>query len=145
MKQVSTLAFLFVAAAALTACADFGFTPGNSTNSTSSAPTARALPANISEADKGFLAMQAGDLEKAERYYIKALNANPKDPYANLNMGVLYHNTGHFDLAQQYYRVVIGLNSYIVPKVSELASEDPVTLTDIARSNLELLQSQTGK
>jgi general secretion pathway protein D len=87
--------------------------------------------------DIGYSYLQAKDYDNAGDYYEKALAINPDNPYAVLNMGVIYQEKGEDEKAIEMYNRVISLN----PDQMAVTSTDPMqkgkSLTDIARDNLD--------
>jgi general secretion pathway protein D len=90
----------------------------------------------------GYQHLQTGEYQKAKEYFQKALEINPENPYAILNMGVIYEVEGNRDEAIKMYKKVISLN----PDAKAASSTDPEkkgkALTDIARDNLDRLQKE---
>ena len=72
-----------------------------------SAPPA---PPDMELSEQAFEALAAGDYEKAEALLDVALSINPDNPYALLNLGVVYHNTGRIEKAREQYVKVILLD-----------------------------------
>jgi len=93
-------------------------------------------------ADMGYQFLEAKDYEKAKKYFQQALEINPDNPYALLNLGVVYEAEGKRDEAIKVYERVITLN----PEDRAFTSTDPEKtghkLTDIARDNLKRLQGE---
>ena len=91
-------------------------------------------------ADQGYQELVKGNYDKAEANLRVALSINPENPYALLNLGVLYQNTGRVEKAKEMYRKLLALN----PKEKAVASTrkdfDGKRLTDIARANLKMLE-----
>jgi len=72
----------------------------------------------------------------------EALSLNPDNPYALLNMGVVYHETGRPEKAREMYERVIALQPGEQANLSNIESLEGKNLIEIAKRNLELLQSQ---
>jgi len=87
--------------------------------------------------DLGYRCLQTKEYGKAKEYFEKAIEINPDNPYALLNMGVVYEMEGNKDKAIKMYKKLIAIN----PDVRADASTDPdkkgSKLVDIAKSNLE--------
>ena len=60
--------------------------------------------------DLGFQYLQRGDYAQAEKYLDQALSENPNNPYAILNLGAVYQNTGRAEKARKTYEKLITLN-----------------------------------
>lgn len=89
--------------------------------------------------DRGYIAMNEGNLLDAEIYLQAALQMNPVNPYALLNMGVVYQRTDRIDQARQMYAKVVGLQPDQVAAGSNEADLSGKGLADIARANLAAL------
>ena len=89
--------------------------------------------------EQAFAAMTAGDYEKAEALLEVALSINPNNPYALLNMGVVYHQTGRIEKAREQYVKVILLDSQETVSKSNVEGLEGKKLVDIAKRNLENL------
>ena len=80
------------------------------------------------------------DYTKAEIDLNEALAINPDNPYAVLNIGVVYQNTNRTEKAKEMYEKVIKLNPQESASKSNAGDEVGKTLTDIAKANLKMLQ-----
>ncbi len=93
-------------------------------------------------ADLGYQFLEAKDYDKAKQYLEQALELNPDNPYALLNMGVVYEAQGKRDEAIQMYEKVITLN----PEDRAFESTDSEKighkLSDIATDNLKRLKEK---
>ena len=90
----------------------------------------------------GFDELSNGNYQKAEEYLQKALEANPDNPYAVLNMGVVYQNTGRKEQARKMYEKVLSLEERLKNKHAHRSNKDWARgekLGKIARKNLETL------
>lgn len=94
------------------------------------------LSQDLRLSDRGFIAMNDGDLLDAEIYLEAALQTNPANPYALLNMGVVYQRTGRIDLARKMYAKVVELDPQDVALGSNEEALAGAGLADIARANL---------
>ena len=92
---------------------------------------------DMAYSNQGFVELSKHNYTKAEDYLEKALAINPKNPYAILNMGVVYQNTGRPEMAREMYQKVIDLES---KATAERSNEDWAlgrNLVEIAKKNLE--------
>lgn len=80
-----------------------------------------------------------GLYEDAEKYLKQALVENPENPYALLNLGVVYQNTGNPEKARVMYEKVIGLNPKSVANRSNHDGKAGKTLVELAKENLQKL------
>jgi len=62
---------------------------------------------------KGVEAHKAGQVEEADRLYTAVLKAQPKNPDANHNMGVLYVGVGKINKALPFFKTALEANSSI--------------------------------
>ena len=95
--------------------------------------------------NEGFREMSSKNYEQAEASLKKALSINPDNPYALLNMGVVYQETGRLDKARQMYEKVIALQPKDVAEESNTGSLAGKGLADIARENLKLLDAREAE
>jgi general secretion pathway protein D len=90
--------------------------------------------------DQGFEFIDAEDYNTAQGYFERALEINPENPYALLNLGVVYDEKGETEKAIRMYEKVIKLD----PDDRAARSTDPEKignrLGDIAKDNLKRLQ-----
>lgn len=98
------------------------------------------------ETDKAMAALTRGDYPNAERYAVAALRRDPKDPHALLVAGIVHQGAGRYDLARQYYEVVISNRldgTMMVP--DERGVVTPRSVVDVARANLAIVDKVTGR
>ncbi|MBI4183128.1 MAG: tetratricopeptide repeat protein [Proteobacteria bacterium] len=86
--------------------------------------------------DQGFEALKAGDLAKAEDLNQRAIEAAPDNPYALLNLGVVYQRTGRPREAAMLYQRVIELAPETRAARSNVGESEGQPLAEIARRNL---------
>jgi general secretion pathway protein D len=92
--------------------------------------------------DLGYQFLEAKDYDKAKQYLEKALEINPENPYALLNMGVIYEAQGKRDEAIRMYEKVITLNPDDRAFESTDSEQIGHKLSDIATDNLKRLQEK---
>jgi nucleoid-associated protein YgaU len=95
--------------------------------------------------NEGFQAISEKNYGQAETSLEKALSINPNNPYALLNMGVVYQETGRLDKARQMYEKVIALQPKEVAEESNTGSFAGKGLADIARENMKLLEAREAE
>jgi len=95
--------------------------------------------------NEGFQAISGKNYGQAETSLEKALSINPDNPYALLNMGVVYQETGRLDKARQMYEKVIALQPKDVAEESNTGSFAGKGLAAIARENLKLLDAREAE
>jgi len=92
--------------------------------------------------EKAWEAMVAQDYPAARDRYEAILAENPDDPFAQLNLGVAYHNLGQYELARQHYQAAIDLGGDAqgtrVAAGGEVTTS-ATTVADKARENLATL------
>lgn len=99
------------------------------------------LPYDMTIANKGYQAMVERNYEKAEAFFDLALSVNPENPYALLNLGVVYHNTGRLEQAKQMYQKVIELKSTTKAEYTTDNKYQGKTLSEIAEENLRAIEN----
>ena len=91
---------------------------------------------------KGIEAHKAGKVQEADRYYTAILQANPKHPDANHNMGVLAVGVGKVEEALPFYKTALevkpNIAQYWLSYVDALIKLDQI---DEARTTLEQARS----
>jgi Flp pilus assembly protein TadD len=98
------------------------------------------LPYDMTLTNEGYQEMLDQNYEKAEAFFDLALSVNPENPYALLNLGVVYHNTGRIEQAKQMYRKVIDLKPTLKAKNSTNNDFKGKTLSEIAKKNLRAIE-----
>jgi Tfp pilus assembly protein PilF len=91
------------------------------------------------ELKKGWEFMLAKDYPAARDVYESVLTEYPDNPYAHLNLGVVYQNLGNIDLARQHYEAAVAHGGSA--EVSRVVQEGEViatvtTVADKGRENL---------
>ncbi len=94
-------------------------------------------------ADRGYQALSEGNYRDAELYLNSALEANPSNPYALLNLGVVFEQTERIDQARDMYARVILINPQAEAEESTNEGMVGASLAEIARQNLMLLNERT--
>ena len=102
-----------------------------------------SAPSNVPQdtllADEGYLEMVNGNYERAEAILKVALSINDRNPYALLNLGVLYQNTNRLEEAQKMYRKLIEMNPDTLAVQSTEKKYEGKKLVDLAKDNLASL------
>ena len=93
-------------------------------------------------ANKGFSAIEKGELEEAERVLTESLQEDPENAYAILNMGTVYQRTGRFDQAREMFDKVIAMNATQSPTKRSKFIDDSLNLKEIAEVNLKTLPAK---
>ncbi|MCI5136634.1 MAG: hypothetical protein D3920_16560 [Candidatus Electrothrix sp. AW2] len=88
--------------------------------------------------DLGFAKLQQNDYVKAKGYFLQALKIVPENPYALINMGIIYEHEKDFNRAKKMYKHVLNLadsHKDNRQETSQQRAEDRALL-NIARENL---------
>lgn len=101
---------------------------------------------NAGASDAASAALTRGDFAAAERYALAALQYNPRDPLALMSAGLAYQGMGQYDLARQYYEVIITNQipgTVMTPGDGGVAM--PRSVVDVARANMAMIDKITGR
>jgi len=98
-----------------------------------------------SHSDLALNALTAGQLTEAERQALIALRLDPRDPYALYVAGMVYQATGRYDLARQYYQVLIANQPQVTIVVPSQGQPQVRSLVDLAQANLAAIDRLTGR
>jgi len=90
--------------------------------------------------DQGFELLEADDYDTAQGYFERALEINPDNPYALLNLGVVYDVKGEREKAIRMYEKVIKLDPDDRATLSTNPDKIGNRLGDIAKDNLKRLR-----
>ena len=85
------------------------------------------------------LSEPAPDLARAHAWLHEALEIAPDNPYALLDMGVVYHHAGRFLEAADYYDRVIAMGAREDPPRENKEWAEDLDLVEIARHNMRQL------
>jgi general secretion pathway protein D len=90
--------------------------------------------------DQGFELLESEDYDTAEGYFKRALEINPDNPFALLNLGVVYDVKGEREKAIKMYEKVIKLDPDDRAALSTNPEKIGYRLGDIAKDNLKRLR-----
>ncbi len=90
-------------------------------------------------ADMGFVKMQRKEYEKARGFFNQALKIDPNNPYALINMGIIYEHDGDKGQAEKMYQQVLDLAGRGGDKEGGGQGVDSA-LQNVARENLKQLE-----
>lgn len=102
---MKNLIAVIVACTAISGCTSF-YPPMTKTVPVPASATTVGIPTST-ESLEGYAALRRADFPAAERSLSNALAADPTDPYANLNMGWIMHQTSRPDSARKFYEAAI--------------------------------------
>lgn len=95
--------------------------------------------------ERGYQKLVDSKYSEAREYFQEALDIDPQNPFALLNMGVVAEHEKQFEVALEYYQDVILLDSKAVAVETSDPDKQGLSLTQIARENYERLQKDIGK
>jgi general secretion pathway protein D len=88
----------------------------------------------------GYEYIKQGKMDKAEQALNAALEDDPENPFALLNLGVVYQETGRREEALRKWLQVVDLDSSETAARSTVSAERGEKLKNIARRNLDLFR-----
>jgi hypothetical protein len=97
------------------------------------------LPQDDSLANQGFVELTKGNYLQAEASLLVALDLNPNNPYALLNLGAVYQDTGRTAKAVEMYEKILELNPGEAAFQSTRQEYNGEVLVEIAKENLKNL------
>ena len=89
---------------------------------------------------EGYERLQKGEAEEAKKVFEAALAIDPQNPFALMNMGVIFEEEGKPELAVKMYRGVIASGSAAVAGMSSDFEKKGVSLLAIAREGIERIE-----
>ncbi len=95
--------------------------------------------------DIGYEKLVAGQYREAEAYLNEALSVNPRNPFALINLGVLFEKEGAYLKALRLYEQVIATGTTKSARSPEGYAGEDITLLQVARKNIEHLQQLMGQ
>lgn len=90
--------------------------------------------------NRAFDQLRDGHYRQAEEYLQQALALNPNNPYAILNMGVVYGNTGRPGKACEMYQKVLRVEAEENPARTSQQWAEHKNLKEIAEKNMQGLR-----
>lgn len=91
--------------------------------------------------EKGFGKLLENKNQEARIYFEEALELDPNNPYALLNMGVVLERQGQHTGAIQYYQRVISTGTTATAIEASDPGKEGLSLVQIARENIERLKA----
>jgi hypothetical protein len=138
--MVLTMAMAGGMAGALAGCAAVLDPQGFSETASSFSPFAEDL------SSKAMSALTRADYPNAERYALAALRKNPKDPYALITAAMVYQATGRYEMARQYYEVIVtNQPQATITTTGPGGVPAPAAIIDVARANIGVIDKITGR
>ena len=90
--------------------------------------------------EMGFDKLVKGNYQVAKEFFVKALDNDPKNPYALLNLGVVYESEKNPAEALKMYQAVIATGTAAIAPTSTDPGKQGMPLVQIARDNIDKLQ-----
>lgn len=95
--------------------------------------------------EMGFDKLTKGNYHVAKEFFVKALDNDPQNPYALLNLGVVYESEKKPAEALKMYQAVIATGTAAIAPTSTDPSKKGLPLVQIARDNIEKLQKNSQR
>lgn len=92
--------------------------------------------------EMGYEKLLKNNYQVAKDFFLKALDSDPNNPFALLNLGVVYESENNPAKAQEMYQAVIATGTPAVAPTSTDPSKKGLPLIQIARDNIEQLQKK---
>lgn len=93
----------------------------------------------------GYKKLQENEIEDAKNYFKKALDADPTNAYALMNLGVVYEKEGDPDEALRMYQAVVSTRSGAVAETSTDPDKTGVSLVQLAVESIERILAKRDK
>jgi len=93
------------------------------------------LSADMRLSNRGYENILSRDYTQAEKHLAEALAINPDNPYALINMGVVYENTGREAQAREMYEKARAVGSREVPSRTSQDWAKDKSLAEIAEKD----------
>ncbi len=89
----------------------------------------------------GYEMLMADNVQAAKEYFIEALDINPDNSFALMNMGVVFEREGKSEKALKMYQTVISVGTTETAFESSNQEKNGALLIDIARENIDRLMN----
>ncbi|TKB07295.1 type II secretion system secretin GspD [Desulforhopalus sp. IMCC35007] len=89
---------------------------------------------------KGFERLMEGDLAEAKQYFEQALQISPDNPYALMNLGVIYEQENLPQQALDMYRAVLATGSDIIAEKTSDPAATGRPILELAREHIERIE-----
>ena len=90
--------------------------------------------------DLGFAKLQQKKYSEAKGYFLQALKIEPDNPYALINMGIIYEHEKQFNKAAETYQQMLNLADSHQDSAEEDHTPEDQALLNTARENLRKIQ-----
>ncbi|MBW2681961.1 MAG: type II secretion system secretin GspD [Deltaproteobacteria bacterium] len=88
----------------------------------------------------GYEKLTAGHAQEAKNYFLEALEINPENPFALMNMGVVFEKEGDTEKAMEMYQAVINVGTIEVAAESNNTERNGALLVEIAQDNIDRIK-----
>ena len=88
----------------------------------------------------GYEKLTAGYTQEAKNYFLEALDINPENPFALMNMGVVSEKEGDVEKALEMYQAVINVGTTEVAAESNNTERNGALLVEIAKDNIDRIK-----
>ena len=88
----------------------------------------------------GYEKLTAGYPQEAKNYFLEALDINPENPFALMNMGVVSEKEGDTEKALEMYQAVINVGTTEVAAESNNTERNGSLLVEIAQDNIDRIK-----
>ncbi len=95
--------------------------------------------------DLGFAKLQQKEYKAAQGYFLQALKIDPENPYALINMGIIYEHEQQFKKAEETYKQVLELADSRQDATESGHTAEDQALLNTARENLRKIKQQRLK
>jgi len=93
----------------------------------------------------GYDKLMDGKVQEAKQYFQEALSIDPGNPFALMNMGVVYEKEDNVEKALEMYRAVISSGGDEVASESSDPVKNGASLLEIARENIDRMQKESAQ
>ncbi len=90
----------------------------------------------------GYAKLQDNNIGEAKEFFLQALEVDPRNPYAMINLGVVYEKEGDRQKAMDAYQQVILTNTRITATGASEPEKAGMPLLQIARENIQRLRGK---
>ncbi|CAK8716165.1 Type II secretion system protein GspD [Candidatus Electrothrix laxa] len=95
--------------------------------------------------DLGFAKLQQKKYHEAKGYFLQALKIEPENPYALINMGIIYEHEKQFNKAAETYQQMLDLADSQQDSAETGSAPENQALLNTARENLRNIQQNASK
>lgn len=88
----------------------------------------------------GYEKLTAGHAQEAKNYFLEALEINSENPFALMNMGVVFEKEGDTEKALEMYQAVINVGTTEVAAESNNTERKGALLVEIAQDNIDRIK-----